>query len=384
MILILRRAAESIVASGSLQLPEVLAGSTATIDIPGLEHYQPGDGESFVSISLELASSNLWAEAGHQIAWGQFSLDGTKYLSTEKIHGLDSPVISDHKAILALSTSDLVFQFDKSTDEIIKWTVRGIDIFDGAKGPQLTFWRAPTDNDIPEIALYWALFGLDSMQKQVRSVDYTLVDGILEIIAKSWISPAVLAWGFDTITKYTVSGDGSIKVDVHAEPRGPIPTTLPRFGLEMELSKDTSTVKWYGLGQGETYRDMKQAGKIGVWTSDVDGMITHNAFPQESGNRTDTRWVDLLNSKGTGLRAEMWCQKPFGDGKFDFNVNRHTAHELEKAKHPYELKASDKVIFRIDGSHHGLGTASCGPPTLDQHSLTTGILDFVVVFNPVA
>ncbi|CAG8949723.1 hypothetical protein HYFRA_00004041 [Hymenoscyphus fraxineus] len=375
---------ESILASGPLSLPEIAAGNSAIIDLPGLDHYQPGGGEIVLYISLELASSNLWAEAGHQIAWGQFPLSGIESSSTEKTYGFDSPVISTHKAILSFFTSDLNFQFDTSTDQIIKWAVRGKDIFDGAKGPQLTFWRAPTDNDIPEIAIYWALFGLDSMEKQVRSYVHTCIDGVLEITVKSWISPPILAWGFDTTTKYIVSGDGSIKIDVYAEPQGPFPTTLPRFGLEMELAKDTSTVKWYGLGPGETYRDMKQAGKLGVWAKGVDEMTTSNAFPQESGNRTDTRWIHLLNSKGTGLQAEMWCQEPFGNGSFDFNVNRHTAHELEKAKHPHELGPSDKVIFRIDGSHHGLGTASCGPPTLEQHSLKTGILDFVVVLTPIA
>jgi beta-galactosidase len=381
------RDSEFIVSSGILTLPAVAAGATATIDVPDLEQINQLTGEVWISISMELASSNLWADAGHQIAWAQFRVGGSQSISEIRQAGpsyeIDSPVVSDHLAIVTLSSPGVVFEFDKSLDKITKWSVRGNDIFEIGNGPQLTFWRAPTDNDIPEIAKYWVLFGLDAMQKQVRSVSHTFENGNLQITTKSWVSPPILAWGFDTTTRYTVQGDGAIKIHTHAEPRGPIPTTLPRFGLEMKLNKSTESIKWFGLGQGETYRDMKQAGKLGVWTNDVDEMITYNAFPQESGNRTDTRWVHLLNSKGLGIRAELQCDAPKNEGGFDFNISRHSAHALGEAKHPYELAKSDEVIFRIDGGHHGLGTASCGPPTLEQHSLKTQVLDFTVLLTPV-
>jgi beta-galactosidase len=387
LVLTSLRNSENIVSSGLLSLPNVAAGETATVDMPNFGQIGHLTGEAWVSVSIELASSSLWAEAGHQIVWGQFRVGGeqslTKLGETWPSYGIDSPILSDRLAILKLSNPDVVFEFDKSIDKITKWSVRGNIIFEVGNGPQFTFWRAPTDNDIPEIAQYWALFGLDSMQKQVRSVSHTLDNGNLQITTKTWVSPPILAWGFDTTTIYTLQGDGSIKIHIHAEPRGSIPTTLPRFGLEMKMNKSTDTIKWFGLGPGETYRDMKQAGKLGVWTNSVDEMITHNAFPQESGNRTDTRWVHLLNSKGSGIRAELQCDAPKNEGGFDFNVNRHSAYALEKAKHPYELAKSDEVIFRIDGGHHGLGTASCGPPTLEQHSLHAQVLDFTVLLTPV-
>ncbi|EHL01725.1 putative Beta-galactosidase [Glarea lozoyensis 74030] len=310
------------------------AGETATVDMPNFGQIDQLTGEAWLSVSMELASSTVWAHAGHQIAWGQFRVGEqslVKFGQTEPSSGIDSPTLSDRLAILTLSNPDVIFEFDKSIDKITKWSIRGTDIFEVGNGPHLTFWRAPTDNDIPEIAQYWVLFGLDSMQKQVRSVSHTLEDGNLQITTKTWVN----------------------------------------------------TIRWFGLGQGETYRDMKQAGKLGVWTNSVDEMITHNAFPQESGNRTDTRWVHLLNSKGSGIQAELQCEAPKNEGGFDFNVNRHSAHALEKAKHPYELARSDEVIFRVDGGHHGLGTASCGPPTLEQHSLHTQVLDFTVLLTPV-
>ncbi|KAF4629418.1 hypothetical protein G7Y89_g8727 [Cudoniella acicularis] len=377
---------ETIVESGVLQLPKVKAGNTTKIAIPSLQHVIHDSSEWWFSISLSLAATNLWAEVGHEIAWAQFPLNGSASYEVIAVpKALDYPVIAENSWKFSVSNSDLVFEFDKTTDEIMKWIVRGNDIFENGGGPKLTFWRAPTDNDIPEIAKYWELFGLDAMQKQVRSCKCsTEADGTLQIITTSWISPPILAWGFDTTTTYTINGDGSLKIQVHAEPRGSMPTTLPRFGLEMELSKLIKTVKWFGLGQGESYRDMKEAGKVGVWTSPVDGMITNNAFPQENGNRTDTKWVHLLSGRGPGIAAVLKSQNPAIESGFDFSIQRHSAHELEKAKHPYELASSDKVLFRIDGSHHGLGTASCGPPTLEEHSLKCQTLDFTFELTAIA
>jgi hypothetical protein len=217
------------------------------------------------------------------------------------------------------------------------------------------------------------------MQQQVKSVQFDFDPaGVLKIVVQSWVAPPVLAWGFDTTTTYIVRGGGEIRIHIHAAPRGPSPKTLPRFGLEIGLSKSISTVKWFGRGPGESYNDKKEAARIGVWTSSVDDMMINYEFPQENGNRTDTRWVDLTDEKGSGLRAILNCEKPSRETGFDFNVQRFSAHELQQARHPYELGKSDKVLFRIDGGHHGLGTASCGPGVLEQYQLPCQVLDFTV------
>lgn len=291
---------------------------------------------------------------------------------------LSYPKISDERAKISISTIDFAFEFDKTIARVTKWSVGGTDVFDGANGPQLSFWRAPTDNDIPVDAEMWKLFGVDSMTQQVRSVHCTADSGIFKIAVKSWISPPILAWGFDTITTYTIHGTGEVRIHVSAVPRGPMPTVIPRFGLEMDMNKSTKAVKWFGRGPGESYSDKKEAGKIGVWSSTIDDMLVNYEFPQENGNRSDARWVHLTNGRGSGIRATLSCEKPAREKGFDFNVQRFSAHELQKAKHPYELGKSDRVLFRIDGAHHGLGTASCGPGTLEAYQLHCQAFEFTV------
>jgi hypothetical protein len=379
-------AEEAIVASGILELPDVPAGSTCKIEIPGLQHVIHDDTEWWIELSFRNKSFDAWANAGHEIAWCQFSINSTaSYQVIQSPRILNYPEIRNFPSKLRLLNSNFTFEFDKSLAHITTWSIRGNDFFDGGIGPYLTFWRAPTDNDTPQDAGVWSLFGLDCMQQQVRSVSSGLEhDGTYKLVVQSWISPPVLAWGFDTTTTYTIHGDGEVRIHIIAAPRGPAPTTLPRFGIEMEMNKNTESVKWLGRGPGESYCDKKQAARIGVWESNIDKMASNYEFPQENGNRTDTRWVHLTNRKGLGIRAILSSGKPEGERGFDFGVQRFSAHELQKAKHPHELGDSDSVLFRIDGGHHGLGTASCGPGALPQHQLLCQPLEFTVDLTPIS
>jgi beta-galactosidase len=369
-----------VVASGLLHLPNVPAGTAASVDIPGLQYIIHDKSEWFLSVSLTTTTSYPWASAGYEIAWSQFSINSASALEViSSPQNLNYPKFYDTQSTIRLSNLNFAFEFSKATARITKWSLHGTDVFDATEGPEFTFWRAPTDNDIPHDAEMWALFGVNDIQHQVRSLSFNFESsGTFKIVVKSYYSPPILAWGFDTTTTYTVQGDGEIQIHVHAEPRGAIPKVIPRFGLEMGMNKNIKSVKWFGRGPGESYNDKKEAARIGVWTKTVDEMPINYEFPQENGNRTDTRWVHLTNNSGIGIRATLACEKPARDIGFDFNVQRFSAHDIQKAKHPYELGKSDRVIFRIDGGHHGLGTASCGPGTLEQHQLSCQTLDFTV------
>jgi beta-galactosidase len=356
------------------------------VKIPGLENVVHDSSEWWITISLRNVRSTLWSDAGHEIAWSQLSINSTaSYEVIDNLEALDYPIVSDTRSNLNLSNDDFVFTFDKVTAQITKWSIRGNDVFEQMAGPQLTFWRAPTDNDIPHDAEVWKLFGVNCMKQQVRSVNFSQEPpGIAKIAVQSWISTPVLAWGFDTTTTYTVHGEGLIRIHVLAVPRGPMPKILPRFGLEMDLTKSMEHVKWFGRGPGESYKDKKEAARIGVWSHYIDEMMTNYEFPQENGNRTDTRWVQVTNNRGFGVRATLKCEKPAREPGFDFSVQRFSAHELEKAKHPHELGSSDRVIIRIDGGHQGLGTASCGPGTLEKYQLPCQTLEFTADLIPIS
>ncbi|KAL6715768.1 Beta-galactosidase (Lactase) [Lecanora helva] len=369
--------------------------------------------ETWLRVSIRGKSKSLWADTGYEIAWAEFRLDQWRQPKAPSIKTLFPPQIRSTGKTLQISAANFSMTFDTIKAQILEWDHRGIDMIDDSAGPHLTFWRAPTDNDRPRAANVWRGWGLHRMVQEVRSVRHGLNkdSNLFEIVVKSWIAPSILAWGFETTTTYTVSGEGQLLIHVQAAPRGNVPGILPRVGLEMMLPEDRTFTQWFGLGPGPTYRDMKQAGKLGVWNRALEDMMVNYDMPQENGNRSETRWVKVTDERGIGIKATLGHDNANGFNRrvsasslteepsspldrwhivqgaeseairrpgFDFAVSKYTAYDLDQAQHPFELQGSKGVIFRIDDDHHGLGSASCGPDTMEQHQLKMREFDFTV------
>ena len=87
--------------------------------------------------------------------------------------------------------------------------------------------------------------------------------------------------------------------------------------------------------------------------------------PQESGGHSDVRWFELTgNSK---KRVRFVLDKPR-----QVSVLPFTEAELTAKSHDVELKRSGTTVVTIDAIHRGIGTASCGPDTLEKYIPTGG------------
>ena len=379
--------------------------------------------ETWLRIKFLTRQKLPWAGVHHEIAWAEFRLDGGEASSQPAFTPNLQPMkLQESRSQLQISGPKFVMTFDTILAKLTGWKYKGEDLILEGAGPQLTFWRAPTDNDKSSAANIWRGHGLHMMTQQVRSVKHQNVegDGSFQIIVESWIAPPVFAWGFETTTTYTIPSEGRLMVHVHAVPKGTNePEILPRVGLEMVLPKHCNVAQWFGLGPGQSYKDMKEAGKIGIWKRGIDDMMFNYEMPQENGNRTETRWVKITNKNGMGIKATLqrgqaetkatlreaetlesvWVERPSSplddweivpqlDEKpvekrtgFDFAVSKYTAADLDRARHPHELKGAKGVCFRIDDEHHGLGSASCGPDTLEKYQLLMRTFDFSVTLE---
>lgn len=182
------------------------------------------------------------------------------------------------------------------------------------------------------------------------------------------IAPPVWEWSVDVQFTYAFT-DSHLSIKVKGKPQGVnLPPTFARIGLTLSLTGTDYSATWFGRGPGESYRDKKLAQKFGNYSSTVDDLFVDYEFPQEGGNRTDTRWVAFTGGNG-GLKAS------FGDLEgASFNAGRYSVGDIDAARHPFELYKSRKeeeTIVRLDWAHHGLGTGSCGPATLKEYELKT-------------
>ncbi len=148
----------------------------------------------------------------------------------------------------------------------------------------------------------------------------------------------------------------------------------PKIGLTAKINSAYETVKWYGKGAHESYNDRCAGSALGCYTSKLHDMETPYIVPQENGNRYGVRWLEIRGgsddaggSKG-GFRIES-------DTPFCFSVMHHEASDLWRCFHTNELtdtSANGYYMLNLDIAQRGVGTATCGPDTLEQYRIRPG------------
>ncbi len=236
--------------------------------------------------------------------------------------------------------------------------------------PRLTAFRAPTDNDRNIRGRWehlddWHGENLDKSFTKVYDCrlagDAIVLRGSLAGVART---PTLR---FDL--RVTVSAAGVIAVTLDAAARKDA-FWLPRLGYEFTLPASAGSFTYYGVGPAESYRDMRHAGSLGLYESDVDREYVPYVRPQEHGNHTGARMLRI----GKLLFLT--------DTEFEFNVSRYSTAALTAAEHTDELRADGLTHLRVDYKVSGIGSNSCGPDLEEKYRLSEKELRFAFTVRP--
>jgi beta-galactosidase len=345
-------AAEGVpVASGRLEVPPLAPEESATVVLPTLP---PTDSESWLTIQAVLAADQRWANAGHEIAWGQLPITATNPAA-----GMRSVVHSP------LTVGPGTFD---AGGELV-W-IGDLPV----TGPRLDLWRAPTDNDRGHhgeaLEPLWRRVGLHRLQHRV---DQVAVEEAA-LVVRTRVAPAAIDLGVAATYRWTAV-DGGLRLEVEVVPEGDWPCPLPRLGLRMAVPAALRQVEWFGRGPGEAYADTGRAARIGRFTATVEELQTPYVYPQENGNRADVRWATITDDQGRGLRVR-------GEPTIDVTVRPWTSEQLDKARHPIDLVQGDRLWINLDRAQQGIGSASCGPGVLPAYRLDPAPATFSVLLDP--
>jgi len=371
---------------GTVCIPPVSPGESTDIDlqIPWNDsaRQKAMENESFLFLEFRLAKDTCWAEKGLRLGWEQLPLSRAKWTRVishasavdwtsgpgfiraacrgKTEHGEYEAVFSQEGFLSSLSTS-------------------GIERL--ASPLRMHLWRVPTENDglktfidkrgKPGFSFYcqnkvmyeWLDAGLDELHFSLQ--DQRIDNGTLKIShsVKSRTGRNVgsfhQAWTF-------VADRISAAMAFDLDPGLP---ELPRVGVACTLPPEFKGVKWYGRGPQECYSDRKTGAAIGLYEMDVDELDVPYILPQENGNRTDVRWVEFLD-------AERRTRIRFQGDRFDFSASHYDPEQVWKAFHLNELERRDVIFLNIDIAQRGLGTATCGPDTLERYRLKPGLYRF--------
>jgi len=356
-----------VAARGKLPVLNGGPGSTQDIELP-IGDTGGEKGERFLNLHFYQKHDTLWAKAGHEVAWVQLALPR---LPVRGIRGAGTAVSAEVTSdIITLSANSVHADIDRCTGELI-YLGRKSNLLQN--GPRLNLWRAGTDNDgikllsAPAWAGFkplsrWMRLGLAETKVSLISIKYIHQKGRLPVVEVISTASGRENWAdFYHKERFTLQPSGELKVE-NTVRLGKDILDIPRVGVVMSLVPGLEQIEYYGRGPLENYWDRKASSMVGRYQNTVSGEYVPYIMPQEYGHHTDVRWLTVKDEKGYGCEV-------IGYPTFEFNVSHFTANDLFAGNHTIDLHPRPEIVLSIDTMMRGLGTASCGPDTLEQYQI---------------
>jgi beta-galactosidase len=345
--------------------------------------------EVILMVQLTTKTAEGLLPKNHEIAFDQFILNEFKSPTVESSKG-ESLEISREASAYVISGQDVKLSIEKSTGEINHWSYKGALITDQAIRPN--FWRAPTDNDLGNGMHEWARIWKEATEKAVSTLSEMPQQSAKGIaFSLDYQFPEEIAL---LTVNYVITPKGGLLVDYNFKPLKDSLPNIPRLGMYLTLPNDYSKTAWYGRGPGETYWDRKSAGKIGIYEGTVEDQFHRYSRPQETGNKTDLRWMSVksantnltvTSSDDQFLNGSVW---PFNTDELDFVAGKDGGESASglvpvTSKHGADIQTGKLVQWNIDHLHMGVGgDNSWGRLVHDEYTIPAAGYRYSFVIQP--
>ena len=338
-------------------------------------------GEYAVTVSFHLKEDKVWAEAGHEVAFGQYiyKVEAPKKACPEGVE----VIRSTHN--IGVRGAHFEVLFSVLNGGLASYKYAGKEMIEAI--PKPNFWRAPTDNDCGNLMGMrygqWKIASMYLSHKDFRKGPYG-PGNVPEVEVNEKTVKVTYTYLMPTTStsecrlSYEVFGDGRVKTTLTYDPVKEL-GDMPEFGVIFKFNADYDRVEWYGLGETETYSDRKKGAKLGIYANKVADNMARYMVPQECGAKEEVRWAKVTDRKGRGMLFEM----DENNGPMMFSALPYTPHEMENAMHPYELPEVHYTVVRVAKDQMGVGgDDSWGARTHEEYLLKTDKkMEFSFVFK---
>jgi len=331
-------------------------------------------GECVAQASLVLKNDEKWADAGHEVAFGEtmiesifdIELKGTqKEKSTLKVvrGSDDTGVHGDGFSYLFSTHFDGPISIRKNGKELL------------ARPAKPCYYRASTDNDrgcgymfdsgIWQYAEKWQRrIDFDVLEDEygvtiIYKYELPLCENSETIVyGKGHIVNADGAAGGNNdgnnnrkgivvTVAYRVVNDGDCTVTC-SYPGAKGVAHLPEFGMQFIFDKSFEEYAYYGKGPMDNYCDRNRGARMGRFTDTATDNFVNYSIPQECGNRTEVRELKVTD----GENAVCFSAK---DAPFECSVLHYSASQIEEAMHSVELPRPTYTFVKVLASQMGVG-----------------------------
>ena len=315
-------------------------------------------GEYAVTISFRLKEDTSWAKKGHEVAFGQGVIAVVRSIPSKKV----TPFTVTHGTHnIGVRGENFDVLFSDLNGGLTSYRYAGKEMIQEI--PRPNFWRAPTDNDCGNnmggVRGQWKLASLYATAKGIGKEIPSVHGGTIlqnptcevetDSVVVTYLYNLQTSPAAECSLQYRVFGDGRIQTTLHYDPVEGL-AAMPEFGVLFKIDADYDTVEWYGNGPAETYWDRQHGAKLGIYQNKVADNMAQYLVPQECGAKTAVRWAKVVDRKGRGLLFTADAANPMF-----FSALPYTPHEMESAKHPYELPPVHYTVIRAMGEQMGVG-----------------------------
>ena len=277
--------------------------------------------------------------------------------------------------------------FDAASGSLVSYILGEKELIEAPLAP--CFARAVTENDLGA--------GLDRRQNLWRSAQFNVASFNVEKTDFCYrVNVEYAPIGETALVKmvYDVYADGTIAAKEEMTDAGKLAEAimLPRFGMQMAMPGNFATFEFFGLGPQENYIDRASSALMGHYVQNVNDQYHYGYVrPQESGTKTQIKWMKVLDDNGAGFEITA-------DVKFSASVLPFSWEEMDVRKmgnnqaHSLELKAAahendrsyGKTWVNFDLMQQGVACVnSWGALPLEQHRVKAQPYQFNFVLCPV-
>ena len=367
----------TVILEGVKELPKGIApGETGVVKLNLNELNRKVDKEYYINFYVRI--KNKWGivPANTILASEQFKLFNGQPATVKIEKGSPIKVNTSEKQVV-LTGKNFEVVFDNVKGRLVSYKYQGKEMF--ISGPEPNFWRAPTDNDygyqMQKRLAVWRYAG-----STLQLINYNIDKNNNNKVSIEYVYSLPKAESKLTLV-YSVYGSGVIAIDYDFKIGTKNVPMIPRLGLMMVLPEGYENVTWFGRGPWENYIDRNNAAFIDKYSTTVTEMFYPYPSVQETGYRTDTRWVSVTNKNGTG-----WLL--IGDVPIGFSALHFSPEDLtfkkRGTKHPVELTPRAETYLNIDHKMMGVGgDNSWGAKPHSNYSIAPGNYNFRLVLKPV-
>ena len=362
-----------IIEQEALQNVQCAAGESVEIELtlPAMDN-----GKEY---TLELAASAMMQDLVNPgtvqtrvIATEQFVLQPYNFTYAQPVGSIE---IDEGDGWLAAYAGGCGVLFNTKTGGLARYVSAERDLM--WQLPEPWFWRAPTDNDwgagFQRTANVWRTNRRKALGATVEKHDDRVV-----VTGKYYLVDAPSEY---TLT-YTFMADGALKVEAEWQRQGEYVPELPRFGMRMIFPQNYTHLTFYGRGPWENYSDRNESSFIGLYEQSTSEQLFPYVRPQESGNKSDVRYVELRNDLGIGVRIEGL--QPLNISAMPYRSEDLDPGLTKKQMHYSDIEPRREVVLHVDLAQRGLGgDDSWGAQPHDKYRLTADSYSYGYIIRPI-